>query len=131
MTEATKRARANKRKGAQFEIELEGFFARVGLAVIRLVRRGKDDEGDLLIRVGGLAVIVEAKNQQALDLAGFMSEATAEAIRWEQRHVHDANAPQLVIGAAIVKRRMKAIDKAYVVIEVDDFAQLLLHLQGR
>jgi len=30
-----------------------------------------------------------------------------------------------------VKRRMKPISKSYVVMEVDDFAELLLHLQER
>jgi len=131
MTDATARARANKRKGAAFEIDLEGFFANLALKVIRLVRRGKDDEGDLLIRVGNLAIIVEAKNEKAIDLAGYLTEATAEALRWEQRHVHDVDAPTLTIGVAIVKRRMKPISKSYVVMEVDDFAELLLHLQER
>lgn len=131
MTDASSRAKANKRKGAAFEIELEGFFAGLLLKVMRLVRRGKDDEGDLLIRVGSLAIIVEAKNEKSIDLSGYMAEATAEAMRWEQRHVHDVDAPKLVIGVAIVKRRMKSISKSYVVMEVDDFAALLLHLQKR
>jgi len=129
--DASSRAKANKRKGAAFEIDLEGFFARLLLKVIRLVRRGKDDEGDLLIRVGSLAIIVEAKNERTFDLSRYMAEATSEALRWEQRHVHDVDAPQLVVGVAIVKRRMKPVSKSYVVMEVDDFAALLLHLQAR
>lgn len=131
MTDASKRVRANKRKGAAFEIDLEGFFRGKYLNTTRLVRRGKDDEGDLLIRVHDLAVIVEAKNEKSIDLSGYMQEATSEALRWEAKHVHEPMPADLVIGAAVVKRRMNPVSKSYVVMEVDDFAALLLHLQAR
>lgn len=129
--DATKRSRANKRKGATFETDLETFFLRKLLSAVRLVRRGKNDEGDLLIRVHDLAVIIEAKNQKSIDLAGYMKEATEEAMRWESAHVHDPNAPQLVVGVAAIKRRNSPLHKTYIAMEADDFAAILLHLQGR
>ena len=131
MTDASSRAKANKRKGAAFEIDLEQFFREKFLHTTRLVRRGKDDEGDVLIRVHDLAVILEAKNEKAMNLSGYMAEATSEALRWEAKHVHEPRPAALVLGAAVVKRRMNPISKSYVVMEADDFAALLLHLQKR
>ena len=131
MSEASSRARAAKRKGAQFEVDLEAFFRDKFLHATRLVRRGKDDEGDILLRIHDLAVIVEAKNEKAIDLAGYMKEATDEAIRWEAKHVHEPRPADLVLGVAAVKRRMQPISKSYIVMEADDFAALLIHLQAR
>lgn len=131
MTDSSSKARANKRKGAGFEIDLESFYRSRFLNATRLVRRGKVDQGDLLIRVHDLAVIIEAKNEKAIDLAGYMKEATEEAMHWEAAHVHEPMPADLVIGAAAVKRRMQPTSKSYIVMEADDFAALLLHLQKR
>ena len=129
--DASSKARAAKRKGAQFEVDLELYFRSVFLHATRLVRRGKDDEGDILLRVKDLAVIVEAKNEKSIDLAGYMKEATDEALRWEAKHVHEPMPADLVLGVAAVKRRMQPISKSYIVMEAEDFAQLLIHLQKR
>jgi hypothetical protein len=131
MSDASAKARANKRKGAAFEIDLETFFRGKFLNTTRLVRRGKDDEGDLLIRVHDLAVIVEAKNEKSISLGTYMQEATSEALRWEAKHIHEPMPADLVIGVAAVKRRMSSTSKSYVVMEAEDFAELLLHLQKR
>ena len=131
MTDASSTARANKRKGAGFEIDLENFFRSKFLQIMRLVRRGKDDEGDEVIRVHDLAVVIEAKNEKSIDLSGYMREATEEALRWEARHVHDPKPASLVIGAAAIKRRNHPISKSYIVIEAEDFAELLLFIQKR
>ena len=131
MTDQSKRAKANKRKGAAFEIDLESFFSGLLLKVMRLVRRGKDDEGDVLLRAADVAFVIEAKNEKAMNLSGYMAEAKAEALNCESRHVHDPDAPALVIGVAAVKRRMQPISKTYIVMEADDFAALCLHLQAR
>jgi len=125
MTDLTARSRANKRKGAQFEVDLENFFSGLLVKVIRLVKRGKDDEGDLMIRVGPVVFIVEAKNEKSINLAGYMDEATSEALNWEARHVHDPDAPEQVIGIAAVKRRNKGIHKTYIIMEADDYASIL------
>lgn len=130
MTDLTARSRANKRKGAQFEVDLENFFVGLLIKAVRLVKRGKDDEGDLMIRVGPVVFIVEAKNEKAINLAGYMDEATTEALRWEARHVHDPDAPEHVIGVAAVKRRNKGIHKTYIVVEADDFASIVQLLKG-
>ncbi len=129
MSDASSRARASKRKGAQFEIDLERFFLSHLLNATRLVRRGKDDEGDIIIRVHDLALILEAKNEKAINLSGYMKEATSEALRWQARNT--GMPASLVIGAAAVKRRNSGVSKSYIVMEADDFAEILLHLQRR
>lgn len=130
MTDLTARSRANKRKGAAFEIDLENFFNQALIRAIRLVKRGKDDEGDLMLRIGNIVFIIEAKNEKSINLAGYMDEATKEALNWEARHVHDPDAPEHVIGVAAVKRRNKGIHKTYIVMEADDFASILHLLKG-
>ena len=131
MTDLSARSRANKRKGAAFEVDLETFLREKHLLSTRLVKRGKDDDGDILVRVKDLALILEAKNEKSIDLAGYMREATEEALRWEARHIHDPMPAALVIGAAAIKRRNNPINKTYIVMEADDLAALLLHLQTR
>lgn len=130
MSDLTARSRANKRKGAAFEVDLENFFTSLMLKIIRLVKRGKDDEGDLMLRIGNIVFIIEAKNEKTINLAGYMDEATKEALNWEARHVHDPDAPEHVIGVAAVKRRNKGIHKTYIVMEADDFASILHLLKG-
>jgi hypothetical protein len=130
MTDLTARSRANKRKGAQFEVGLENFFNQALIKATRLVKRGKDDEGDLMLRIGPTVIIVEAKNEKSINLSGYLDEATTEALNYESRHVHDPDAPETVIGVAAVKRRNKGIHKTYVVMEADDFASILRLLKG-
>lgn len=131
MADITARNKANKRKGADFEIDIVQYMRERFLHTERLTKAGKDDEGDAVIRVRDLAVVLECKNEKAIDLSGYMNEATLEARNWEAKRIHEPSPAALVIGAAIVKRRNQSIHKSYVVMEADDFAALLLHLQTR
>lgn len=131
MTEASKQAKANKRKGAAFEIDIVQFLRDKFLHAERLTKAGKDDEGDVVVRVKDLAVVLECKNEKSIDLSGYMNEATVEARNWEAKRIHEPSPAALVIGAAVVKRRNSSIHKSYLVMEADDFAALLLHLQTR
>jgi len=131
MTDASARARANKRKGASFEIDLEAFYRNLKVIVTRLVKRGKDDNGDLAVRAARIVFVVECKNEKRIDLAGAVAEAKTEALRYEALHVHDPDAPELVIPVAAIKAPRKNISQTYIVMEADDHAALCLHLQGR
>lgn len=131
MTDLSARNRRNKTKGSQYETDLVNFFRTKYLNTERLTKKGKDDEGDIVIKVKDLALILEAKNEKAMNLSGYMAEATSEAIRWEAARIHEPNPMSLVIGAAAVKRRSHSIAKTYIVMEADDLAALLLHLQTR
>ena len=131
MTDMSARNKANKRKGASFEISLEAFYRQVKVIVTRLVKRGKDDNGDLALRAGAVAFIVECKNERRINLATAVAEAKAEALRWEALHVHSPDAPALVIPVAAIKAPRKNISQTYIVMEADDHAALCLHLSGR
>lgn len=130
MTDITARNRANKRKGATWEIDLEKFYAQ-HVPTERLVRRGKDDEGDVIVRVTDLAVVFEAKAEKQFKLTQFSREAREEALRWEARHVHTPNPPAFVVGAFNLKIPRLGIGEGIVGITNEDFRALLLHLQGR
>lgn len=131
MSDASSRARAAKRKGASFEIDLEAFYRHVKVAVTRLVKRGIHDNGDLAVRGGPVVFVVECKNEKRMDLAGAVAEAKAEALRYEALHVHDPDAPALVIPVAAIKAPRKNISQTYIVMEAEDHAELCLHLQAR
>lgn len=130
MSDITARNRANKRKGAAWEIDLEKYYAGY-VPTERLVRRGKDDEGDIVVRVTDLAFVFEAKAEKQFKLTQFSREAQAEALRWEARHVHTPDAPALVVGAFNLKIPRLSIGDGIVGITNEDFRDLLLHLQGR
>lgn len=132
MTDASARARANKRKGASFEIDKEKYWAEKGFKVQRLARRGKDDEGDLLLQVTDLLYVVfEQKNEKSISLSTYTDEALAEARRWEARNVHQIPAEALVLGMWDVKRRNRGLGDSYTGSSCDELAALFLHIQGR
>lgn len=132
MADLTARNKANKRKGADFEIDKEDYWEGKGFKVERLVRRGKYDEGDLLLQVNDLLYVVfECKNEKSISLSTYTDEALAEARRWEARHVHQIPAEALVLGMWDVKRRNKGLGDSYVGTASDELAALLLHLQAR
>ena len=114
-----KRNRANKRRGADFETDLVNEFRQRGLVADRLHLSGKDDEGDIYVRsqLGDLEFIVEAKNVQTLDLAGFVKELRAERENYAKHR--DWLAP--IDGYVIIKRRGKPVEESYVVTTVKDF----------
>ena len=88
MTSDSARNKANKRKGAGFEIDVVQFLRDHHLHAERLTKTGREDEGDAVVRVHGLAVVMEAKNEKSIDLSGYMREATLEARQWEARRIH-------------------------------------------
>lgn len=129
MTDTSSRNKANKRKGAGFEIDLVQYLRDQGLDAERLTKTGRDDEGDAVIKVPDLAVVVEAKNEKTISLSRYVTEAHTEACNWVNHR--SPAVPALVLPVAVVKRRQNPISKSYVVMEADYFARLLIHLQQR
>lgn len=105
------------RKGTLWETKLLNHLRSNGFDVERLRLTGKEDEGDLVVKDGGV-VIVEAKDEKRINLAGYLREAEAEAENYAKHRGLD---PQLVTPVAIVKRRNHGVGKAYVVMTVDTF----------
>ena len=131
MTDLSARNKRNKAKGSAFEVDARDYLRGREFTVDRLARTGRNDEGDLAVRLGDLAIVVECKNTRALDLSGFMREATIEALNYQAHRVHASNYPELAVGVSAIKRRNSSIEKTYLCIELGDFCDLLLHLSRR
>lgn len=103
---------ASRRAGARFEQQVADYLAANGFPYAeRRHSNGAKDRGDIA-GVPGWAL--EVKAERAMDLAGYMAEASVEAdhagTRW---------------FAAIVKRRRKPTAEAYVVLPLRLFAEML------
>lgn len=118
MTDLSRRNKANKAKGARWQTELREGLRNQGLDVERLVLTGKEDEGDLVVRLEGEErVVIEAKDA-VMDVATFVREAQVEANHYaEHRGIHRAE----VKGVAVVKRRGKNWREAYVLTTLADY----------
>jgi hypothetical protein len=104
---------ASKRKGSAWEVQLRDHLATaLGRPVHRLALSGTRDIGDLTIE--GVDMTIEAKACKTLDLGGWMNELATEQAHRRSRW-----------GALIVKRRNHGTGRAYVVMEVDQFADLV------
>lgn len=120
-SETARRNAANRRRGKGFERELLSGARELGLDMERTRDTGRLDEGDLLLRMGDLRIVVEAKNAARMDAAGFLTEAQAEAGHYAARRGLD---PAQVHGVAVVKRRGKGWQDAYALLTVRDYLRL-------
>jgi hypothetical protein len=102
-----------RRKGTGFELAIVAYLKEHGFPFAeRAYGAGRpDDRGDI---DGIPGWCIEAKNHKSMDLAGWASEAAAEA----------ANA-RCHWWAVIAKRRNRPIEDAYVVMPLAQFARLL------
>lgn len=107
----------SKAKGTAWETRLTRWLCENGFPdVERRALQGTLDKGDI---AGIAGVVLELKNCRTIDLAGWIDEAVKEK----------ANA-KAKIGAVIFPRRNYGTDRAYVVMEMQQFAQMLLLLQS-
>jgi len=126
--EATRRARASKRKGSQHETDVRDFFRHAGADIEPLKLNGAEDEGDHVVRLADNSrVVIEAKNEQKINLAGYMNEADLEAANYAR---HRGLERHRVLPVAIVKARGKSIADAYVVIRLAEFVAFLRRTVG-
>lgn len=109
---------ANKRRGATFELDLLKFFRREGYDAERLRLSGKHDEGDIVVRIGALPYVIEAKNVQKIDLASFVTQAQTEADNYSK-----ARGIMRPGYAAIIKRRKHPIEQSYVVVPLKEWLE--------
>lgn len=111
-------ANKNGRTGAEWETRLAAFFNRqdsfrlpTGFEVQRAPRWGAADKGDLL---NTRDFCIEAKAGRNIDLSGFLNEAIEEAKNAGKR-----------FGVVVIKRRNHKTEQAYVVMQLDQFSDLL------
>lgn len=102
----------SKRKGTAFEVSVRDYLYEHGIRAYRPAPAGIRDEGD--IHVPDWDAILECKATKGLDLAGATLEAQIEASHAKARY-----------GIAIFKRRQANVSKSYVVLELDQFVDLM------
>ncbi|AVE00418.1 holliday junction resolvase [Streptomyces phage OzzyJ] len=107
----------NKRKGADWEISLRNEFRELGFDIERLHLNGADDEGDLVIRLDGKFVVIEAKNAK-LEPSTFIKQMEDETENFRRNR---GLGPEKVEGVVIVKRRGQSWRKALVLTTVERY----------
>jgi hypothetical protein len=102
------------------EIPVRDYFRGLGFPSELIPDSGKDDEGDVSVDAGGDVVfVIEVKNVQKFDLAGFVAEAKVEADNYAKARGRN---PDETWPVVIMKRRgTRDVAKWYAVTEVGDF----------
>lgn len=117
---------ANKVKGATFERDLMEYLRNEGYDAERLRLAGSEDEGDLILKLGGLAFVLEAKNRKQMNLAGWVREAEVES----KNYARHRKIPW-VNFAAVIKKRNAGIGEAYVVVPLHEWLSQVDQLPWR
>lgn len=118
MSEVAARNKRNKRRGAEWEIELVKGLREEGKDAERLRLNGKDDEGDIVIREDdGVYLVIEAKSG-AFQPGPFITEAEVERAAFARNRGLDDS---MVDSVVIVKRRGQGWKKAFVLTTVEDY----------
>lgn len=68
-------------KGGAWERQIRDELRAMHWDVERLRLTGRNDEGDLRI-LHGMHVVIEAKNQKAMNLSAWLTEAEVEAVNY-------------------------------------------------
>ena len=115
-------ANPNGRKGAQFETDVMRWLRNAGALCERLVKAGKNDEGDLVAVIAGKHYILELKNRKTISLPEFWREAEVEA----ENYAKARGLKQVPLHYIILKRRSAGIEKSWV---IQDLTQWLAEKQ--
>jgi len=119
MTDISKRNKAAKRRGSEWETTLRDYLRSKNLMCERLPKTGVRDEGDLWVLAGKdpRYFVVEAKATRAFTPAEWVEEAATEAVNFAFARGLTGHVPAIVIA----KRRNTATGRAYVIQELDDW----------
>jgi hypothetical protein len=104
----------SRRTGSEWEARIASHLTDRGTfggEVFRAPRWGANDKGDL-VNTGDF--VFEAKAVKAIDLSGFLNETETERINAARRW-----------GVCVIKRRNHPIGKAYAVMQLDQFLDLI------
>jgi len=123
--DVARRNRRNKRAGAKWQSTLRDGLRSAGLDVEVLPQTGVEDEGDLVVRLGGghRWVVIEAK-AGTMHPSDFVDQTRAETNHFARHRGID---PARVSGIAVVKRRNYAWERAYVLTDVASYFRLPIH----
>jgi len=109
---------SNKRRGAQFEIDVLKYVRSLGLPAERLRLAGRDDEGDVVVEDVGMRYILEMKAVQRANLTDFVRQAQVEAGNYAKHRGLDK---EKVYGVVVLKKRGAPISEAFVVTTLAEF----------
>lgn len=105
-------------KGGIFERDTLKYLRELGHDVERLRLAGREDEGDILLRLRERRFVLELKNRKGLDLAGWTEEAYVEAINYSShREIDPAH------YAVVHKRKGKGTHMAYVTLPLYEYLE--------
>lgn len=117
----------NRRAGARWQTALRDGLRSAGLDVERLVLTGTEDEGDLTVRrsrwdgtTRADRIVIEAK-AGVMYPADFVDQTLEEATNFAR---HRGIPRGHVMGIAVVKRRQKSWNDAYVVTSLAEYFRL-------
>ena len=97
---------AARSRGTSFETALMRYLRENGFDVERLRQAGAQDEGDLVVKDGGVTII-EAKATRRLDTASGVREALAEKVNYAKHRGLD---PDDITGVMVWKVRVRGED---------------------
>lgn len=106
----------NKRIGAQFELDTLAYLRNEGFDAERLRLAGRFDEGDLVLKLGGVPFVLELKNEKTPDRAGALREAEVESKNYAR-----ARGIPPVHYAVVRKARNKGIGEAVVEVPLHEW----------
>lgn len=122
MSDTSTRNRTNRARGKTWERGIRDYLRGLGFDIERTRDTGTKDEGDLVIRHGGLYHVIEAKNAK-LEPTGFLREAALEAKHFAE---HRFLSPDLAVPVVFVKRRgFGSPGDGLAIMTVDQYANLI------
>jgi hypothetical protein len=108
---------ASKARGTAWETGLVKYLREDGLDADRLRQTGKNDEGDIALRVDSGRFILEAKNTARMNLAGWIGEAQVEAENYAKHRGLDVP-PGFVVA---YKRRNHSTGQSYIITTLEEW----------
>lgn len=121
MTDVAARNATARRRGKAWEREILAGCRALGIDTERTRDTGSNDEGDLVLRLGGKYIVIEAKNVAKLDPAGFTAEAVLEGKNFA---THRALPPSAVHSVVFAKRRGRAFPEGYALLPITEYIRL-------
>ncbi|MGH3442011.1 MAG: hypothetical protein ACRDUY_08200 [Nitriliruptorales bacterium] len=103
----------NRQRGKRWERSVRDYLKRHGLVVVKPQEGAAADLGDAIV-VGKHPWMLEMKDEQAIDLPGYLREVATQQV--------NAGIP---FGAAVVKARRQSVGDAYLVMRLSDLPRLL------
>ena len=106
----------SKQRGTAWETGLVKYLREQGLDADRLRQTGKNDEGDIALRLRN-RFILEAKATARVNLAGWISEAEIEAENYAKHRGLDVP-PGFVVA---YKRRNHSTGQSYIITTLEEW----------